>query len=291
MTKCLPIYEFIVWENCNNNCDFCFQRANPKLFNQDQRKQAIENVLKFIDSDQFLKNSHLLIVGGEIFHLTSEQEQETLVDFYNQVINHMKNNDIGLLYINTNLIYEDLTLIKKVLTNFENQNLLDRVRFTTSYDLDGRYKTEEIRQKFINNLKDIRANYPKLHMVANTILTKKVCDLINSGELSIKNLMKDFGCWVNLVPYIVYDKKLSATREAIFNALQAVEEENEGYIAKYVKNLSLDQEKRVYINNNGKYDLCMSEKNKCGHSINFNRYSENGSCYICDLKECFNGLL
>jgi len=291
MSKCMPIYEFIVWENCNNNCEFCFQRANPKLYNQTQRKQAIENVLSFIESDQFLKGSHLLIVGGEIFHLNSLSDQVVLFDFYNHIIDYMKNNTIELLYINTNLIYEDLTLLKKVLDNFESQGLLSRVRFTTSYDLDGRYKTEEIRQIFIKNLKEIRRVYSDLHMVANTILTKKVCDLINSGNLSIKNLMEDFGCWVNLVPYIVYDKKLSASREDIFNALQAVEEENEGYISKYVQNLSLDQEKRVYINNNGKYELCMSEKNKCGHSINFNRYSENGSCYICDLKECFNGLL
>ena len=27
-----PIYEFLVWDNCSNNCQFCHQRNNPRNF-------------------------------------------------------------------------------------------------------------------------------------------------------------------------------------------------------------------------------------------------------------------
>jgi biotin synthase-like enzyme len=37
-----PIYEFLLWNNCNNNCKFCFQRKDPRLYNLFER----ENILK-----------------------------------------------------------------------------------------------------------------------------------------------------------------------------------------------------------------------------------------------------
>ena len=87
MKFCKPIYEFIVWENCNNNCQFCFQRKNPKILNEQERYKALDNVINFIESDKFEKGSHLLIVGGEIFHITSEFEQIHFIEFYKKIKN------------------------------------------------------------------------------------------------------------------------------------------------------------------------------------------------------------
>ena len=291
MIQCKPIYEFIVWENCNNNCRFCFQRKNPKIYNKEQRELILGQVLDFIESDKFIKGSHLLVVGGEIFHLI--EDKDTLEAFYDKVIEYMKNDIIDLLYINTNLIYKDLSLLITILNNIKEEDLLNRVRFTTSYDIDGRFKTEEDAHRFINNVKDIRKSYPELHMVVNTILTKKVCQLLTNTlyNISIKRLMQEFDCWVNLIPYIIYDENMAPSRNEIFEALQTVEDENEGYIKQYINNLDLDQEKKVFINKGDNFELCQSDEADCGHSINFKRYSTNGSCYICDLKRCFNGYL
>ena len=105
--NCKPVYEFLLWDNCNNHCKFCWQRENPRLFNKSQREIILNNVIKFINSNKFKKDSHILIVGGEIFDNPSDFE--LLDTFFCQILEFMINGTIDLLYINTNLIYKDLT--------------------------------------------------------------------------------------------------------------------------------------------------------------------------------------
>ena len=73
------IYEFLVWDNCTNNCSFCFQRKNPRLFNHTQRKIILQKTLDFINSEKFIKGNHVLICGGEIFD--KSQDSKILLDF------------------------------------------------------------------------------------------------------------------------------------------------------------------------------------------------------------------
>jgi hypothetical protein len=52
----------------------------------------------------------------------------------------MNNNIIDLLYINTNLIYENMSILFNFLDLIKNNNLFNRLKFTTSFDLQGRFK-------------------------------------------------------------------------------------------------------------------------------------------------------
>ena len=85
-------------------------------------------------------------------------------------------------------------------------------------------------------------------MVVNTILTKEVCRLLTTAEYKwdIKRAMEDWGCWINLIPYIIYDDKLTPKRSDIFDALLRVDEQIDGYLKRYIENLDLDQDKYVY---------------------------------------------
>lgn len=277
-----PIYEFLVWDNCNNNCAFCFQRDNPRIFNKQKRKEILDEVLSFIHGDKFIKGSHILICGGEIFD--KPQDFLQLNDFFNKIIDLMNKNIIDLLYINTNLIYKNLEGLNFLLKNIKENNLFDRLKFTSSYDLEGRFKTEESRNLMLSNLKWINNNYPECKIVVNTILTKQVCNAIISNTFSLKNFMQEYKCWINLIPYIIHDKKLSATRNEIFKTLKYVDKENPGYLEYYIPNMSITQEKWLYMYKDNMFQFCSCEMAECGHSINFKRYSEKGTCFCCDLK-------
>ena len=64
-----PVYEFLLWDNCNNNCTFCHQRNDPRIFDVDEQKQILYKTLRFIkDESRFISGSHVLLVGGELFH-------------------------------------------------------------------------------------------------------------------------------------------------------------------------------------------------------------------------------
>ena len=280
-----PIYEFLVWDNCSNNCKFCFQRKNPRLFNHDERKVILDEVINFINSDKFIKNSHILICGGEIFD--KPNDYDILIPFFTKICDLMISNDIDLLYINTNLIYKNIKILTDFLNLIKEYKLFNRLKFTSSYDLEGRFKNKDDENIMLNNLLYIKKIYPECNIVVNTILTKKVCNDIINGSYNIQSFMNTYKCWVNLIPYIIYDKKLSASRNDIFKALKIINNQSEGYLQKYIPNMSIEQEKWLYLYKDNEFQFCSCKISDCGHAVNFKKYSENGTCFCCDLKEIF----
>lgn len=283
---CKPVYEFLLWDNCNNNCSFCWQREQPRLYNQTTRSIILDEVIKFINSDKFVKGSHILVCGGEIFD--KPKDCQILNNFFKKIVSLMLSNVIDLLYINTNLIYKDLTSLKFLLDLIKSNHLFDRLRFTTSYDIEGRFKKEEDKQLMLSNLKWINITYPECQIVTNIILTKQLCKSILSETFSVKFFMTVYNCWVNLIPYIVLNNDLTADRNLIFKTLLKVDNENEGYIKRYIKNLDLSQDKLLYMYKDNQFIFCSCDNDTCGHSINFKKYSDNNSCFICDLKKVFH---
>ena len=286
------IYEFLVWDNCNNNCQFCWQRETPRVYNNDQRGKILQETINFIKSDdKFEFGSHVLICGGEIFD--KPQDFPALTEFFNTIKQFMIEGRIELLYINTNLIYRDQHGVLGMLHNLsmtpKDVDLMSRIRFTTSYDIAGRFHNESDRQLMLSNFKYIADKYPKIHKVVNTILTKPACEAILSGEFDVKHFMDTYNCWVNLVPYIVLDDKLTADRSMIFKTLQTVDDQCPGYLEKYVPNMAIKQEKWLYMYKDGNYQFCSCAIADCGHSINFNKYCKEGTCFCCDLESVFYG--
>lgn len=289
MTKYKPIYEFLVWDNCNNNCSFCFQREEPRLFDTNTRSFILDEVITFIKSDNFIKDSHVLICGGEIFD--KPQDFNKQFEFFTKIISFMNKGIIDLLYINTNLIYKDLTGVCFLLNLISKNNLFERLKFTTSYDLKGRFKNKKSEELMLTNLKYISNTYSQCNTVVNVILTKQVCEAILSNRFKLSTFMKEYKCWINLIPYIVLDNTLTASRNSIFKALRQVDLDVPGYLAKYIPNMSIEQEKWLYMYKNNKFEFCSCKIDECGHSTNFKRYSSKRSCFCCDLKEIFSDVI
>ena len=281
------IYEFLVWDNCNNNCQFCWQREKPRLYNHNMRSSILNDVIEFIKSDRFVKGSHILVCGGEIFDKPTDFQ--ILSTFFSVIIQFMKQGIIDLLYINTNLIYININGVYDLLEQLKEAGLIERIRFTTSYDIEGRFKSERDRSIMLTNLETIGQKYPNMYIVANTILTKPACEAILTGKFNIKEFMEHNNCWVNLIPYIVLDDKLTADRNMIFNTLRKVEEQVPGYLSRYVPNMAIKQEKWLYMYKDGDFQFCSCKVSEdCGHSVNFKKYCKEGTCFCCDLEEVFN---
>ena len=275
------IYEFLVWDNCNNNCQFCWQREKPRLYNHNMRSSILNDVIEFIKSDKFVKGSHILVCGGEIFDKPTDFQ--ILSTFFSVIIQFMKQGIIDLLYINTNLIYININGVYDLLEQLKEAGLIERIRFTTSYDIEGRFKSERDRSIMLTNLETIGQKYPNMYIVANTILTKPACEAILTGKFNIKEFMEHNNCWVNLIPYIVLDDKLTADRNMIFNTLRKVEEQVPGYLSRYVPNMAIKQEKWLYMYKDGEFQFCRCKVSEdWGHSVNCKKYCREGTCFCCD---------
>ena len=219
MNKIVDMNEFLLWANCSNNCKFCWQKKinNPEcLLTSEEKIRAIDRAELKINQ---LQESDILIVGGEVFEVISQNVTLRLLKFFDSLAQGCEENKIRFLYINTNLIYEDLTIINYICNKFK--SMPEKLKFTTSYDLEGRYSSEDKKSLFLNNLKKITNTYPAINIVVNTILTKQVCN----NNFSVKNFTEKYKVrLVNLIPYIpiYYGDSLTPSLGEIVNKLKKI---------------------------------------------------------------------
>ena len=281
-----PIFQFLVWDNCKNNCKFCFQRDCPTVLSRSEREKSLEAVIDFLKSDRFISGSHILVCGGQIFDQPSDFK---LLDwFFTQITTMMLAKHIDLLYLNTNLIYSDLCSVQSVLQKINANGLAQRLRFTTSYDLAGRFKSQSDRELMLANLKKIGQICQDIRPVVNIIMTKDLCQSILRDQLDIFEMMRQLNCLVNLVPYIIHQQSLAPSRNLVLKTLAHLRAIDQQFIQDYIRNITLMQEKKLYKWQSGQLQYCSCGLLQCGHSENFKRWSTAGTCFCCDIRQLFN---
>ena len=282
-----PVYEFLLWDNCNNHCKFCFQRDKCKDLTSKQKTSSLKRMRQFLESDKFKTGSHILLVGGEIFDDVSDDLKDCWWETVNYLGKKMNSKEIDLLYVNTNLLYEDLTLLEYLFNIIQYYGLWQRLKFTTSYDLVGRFANKRREKLFLDNLKLIKQQYPECNIVVNTILMKETCEQIINDKFNPKKFCDEYQCDINLIPYIVYTEDLSATPSQMIKALMHTDYLIDGYFGRYYHNMNLDQDKYLYKYNpsTDSFDYVSCGKSECGHSENFKKVLPDGKCWVCALRE------
>ena len=298
------IYEFLLWNTCKNNCKFCHQKANkgrfPGKFPEDEGKyESIKLVEKYIKEGNCKDGSDILMMGGELFDTKlSEKTERAFIQLIDTIFTRLHNRKVFHFYFNSNLIYEDMSLLYKVLDRFFNfehfcknghwkcfvpENL---VYFTTSYDIAYRYRTEEDKHLVERNLKELSKRYPNLTKTANFILTDKGCEfLLNNPEFP-REFQDEYGCRLNPIPYIILDPAMAAPRKTVQQTLLALNYVDPYFLETYIKNMNANRE-RILLEYDGTKLINASSKNaSCGHNENFRRvYKDDSRCFICD---CMN---
>lgn len=309
-TICKPVCEMILWNNCSNHgaCAFCWQQGkkNPFKFLEDKKKLDSINKARLFIADHFIpsgewleddfiiKNpdmtgNHLLFVGGELFDIDNLEVNNQLDELLGRIVWAMEKNYIDLFYINTNLIYESSWVLDNLLSRIVDTGLHERLRFTTSWDAEGRFNTPEKKQLFLSNLTRIRQEYPDIQIVVNMILTKPLCEhILNENENFVRDFQNFYGVRVNTIPYIVLTEHLAPTKEMVLKTLLALDRSMAGYLEEYVRNFSLDQAKEIYEYNSKDdgYVYTSADHSECGHYENFRKYcSDSDTCFICDIQK------
>ena len=282
--KIVDMNEFLLWSNCPNSCKFCWQKKinNPNcILNEREMISSIKRAKERISNLPF---GDILLVGGEIFGTKNREVNDAMLDLILFIRDRIREQKIRYLYINTNLLYDYMFLIKNLCESFA--GIEDTLKFTTSYDPEGRFANKEAKLQFDLNLKTITAAYPKINIVVNTILTKKVCN----SAFSVKKFCEEYKVrLVNLIPYIPieYGDSLTPTYGEIVSKLLETDREIPGYLEGYIRNFDLDQAKILWEYHKDIDDFveCTAEYLPCGHNKNFTKILKNRECFICKLKE------
>ena len=285
------VFEFILWPNCKNNCKFCWQKQQIKegkqhLLSPSEKARSIIEVIHFLQSDKLEYGSHVLLVGGELFDSHEvDTELNCLLQF---CIGLMIIGKIDLLYINTNLIYKirEKSPLMTFLSTIEEFDLFNRLHFTTSFDLDGRFN-EDSKTLMLNNLGILQFRFKKLQSVTNIILTNTTCSAILNKSFDYLAFEEKYTTHIHPIPYIELNSELTPERIQIIQTLQYIDSIKPGFIADYLMRMDLNQDKRLYMFDGSHLVNVSAPLSECGHSSNFKLYTKSHSCFICDMKEVF----
>lgn len=282
----VPMKEFLLWSNCPNNCQFCWQRKMDKAETNLTEEEKLQAISAVRDEIATLPYSDILIVGGEVYCSHSQAVNNALKGLFEFIKERIDNGLTRFMYANSNLIYDDLSVVTGLLDTFAGAE--DKLKFTTSYDVYGRYSDEAHRQTFLNNLAYLTQHYPNIHPVVNCILTSQMCDHIMGGSFNINSFVETYGlAFVNMIPYIPVEQGdiMTPTWSQVTGALTYIETFAPHYLHNYVYQLDFHQDRvlKEYHKSEG-FVACTSEYLECGHNSNYTRATDDGTCYVCKMK-------
>ena len=305
--------EFIVWSNCANNCQFCWQRLlddQTTRLDSEHKVKCLENCRRILDSEG--QNCDVLVVGGEAYSDQGEAVNAQLKKVFNKIADKVRKGDIRYFYANTSLTYENKVNLIALFEAFK--GIEDHLKFTTSYDLAGRFDrdtnksvansdssgachTENKEALVRKNLEFIYKNYPDVNIVVNTIITNAVYKAIfpkdGSEPYNPFWFMGEYPntvVWVNLIPYIPIkgDNSLDAKFSETVKVLEKANSIIPGYFKRYVEEFDISQDKRLYEYHSDKGFIENTAPDMpCGHNKNFSLVNRDGGCYICKLKDYY----
>ena len=189
--------QFVLWNECRTGCLFCLNRYQKPI----DKLKVISFVKQKLNTDEVKNEIDFGLMGGEFFdnqldNKTVKQEFYELFPIIKQRIDEKR---IGRLLITTALIFDR----NKQLVDFlEYLKSLDLIKYTvlcTSYDTIYRFRNENAKKIWDDNMKFLKAEYPDLRLHTEIIVTKNFIESVLCGEFDIVKFKKYYHTAVDYI--------------------------------------------------------------------------------------------
>lgn len=286
------LLQYNLWLNCNQRCAFCYQGSNPRRFSEEEKTKSLRRFLSILKDDDFMSSyDDVAIIGGEIFDNKFTNENERLYfECLSIIRDKMKHNKLRSFNMNTNLLYEDMSMLTKTLDFFG--DLQNRLHVVTSYDVKYRFHTENSRLLFLSNLSKIDKEYPKVNKTVQSVVSSFFIDDVLNGRFDINQFEQKYHCEYNLNNVIHSDlvdrlgKDFFPKRDEYIKFLFFLKKTNLKLLQRF--NVDKDDKDFIYCDpETDKIRVANSMKLKrlsCGHYETYLMYSDCDKCTLCDTR-------
>ena len=294
------VLQYSVWANCCNSCDFCL-RKERKPYSKEKQLHRLERIKKNLDyidwQDKFSDGISLL--GGELYYIEDKELQESFLELIDMIIEKVlkKSPNPNVKYSTvTNGLYNPDFLIK-VLDKIVDACGTKALDLNFSYDIRYRYKSEEDRQKVIDNVNLIHNRY-NYCIGIQMILTQYVVNKWKKGSDIVKNLyeLMPGNQLCLLYPHPIHTGKqlddFFFSRKDLFDFLSWLKV---SYYHEYASFMHSTKNSATYkwtgLKDIHKDSVTTQPKltdgkeiiTECGHSELYRCYSDSDKCMLCDL--------
>lgn len=194
-------YDFIAFKECNNNCTFCFQKntQNTVFIDQDDVLRRFDILLEHVKQNHSsYKEVYIDMTGGELFFMPNLLHMYKTIFDKIYVLKQEIQKPIRCL-LGTNLLYNDLSIVKDLITYIRNDLDADLLRGVfTSFDIVGRFRTiDKVELHRKNTIEMMSWLYErKIYFAAVSVLTKDAIRAFinpnNELECRIKEIYDEY---------------------------------------------------------------------------------------------------
>lgn len=186
------LIQYELWMDCNHHCPFCYNKNQP---NEKDKLGLLERIKDKLRGPEVKEFNTIGLIGGEIFDpdiYGSEEVKESFVDLCSMCMDALVENNMRVFYLATNLLYEDTSVLYRVLEMADKRGIINKICVCTSWDTKYRFKNKEQELLWEKNMLDLHEKYPTLLLHVESILTQWYVDSVLSGEFDIKAFCEKF---------------------------------------------------------------------------------------------------
>lgn len=328
MSNDIAAIQFELWQDCDNNCEFCYLKKNRILTSVEQKIENINKVLSIIRDDKLMTEYNAVaLIGGEFFQGQLNSLDNSLYSKFMELIGELKwqlsMNKIRQVWITASLLSPDvhhLFSVLDALTSIElNEN--QKIILCTSWDTKGRFHTQEQLDSWYQHVAYISNRFSKIEVHVQTIMTQEFIDDILENGWEWYDKIGNNKVSVDFKPPFIATADIEFGKTTLSEYMETIQKTKEEFPAKffiddrnkYLKFLQMvaerfgvDALKRFgdptirskSINHldlgtkiDNRFDVDSIENVECGHPIDSYCYLNDNHCCRCDAQNLYETMV
>ena len=183
--------QFELWQNCDNNCDFCYTKLNRINCTPEQQIENMHKAREIIEKE-ISKYNAVALIGGEFFQgqLRTPEVKEEFFNLIRYINSLLDDGTIEEVWLAATLTRPNQSDLHETLDLFTNTS---KVLISTSYDTAGRYHLPNGKEIWLNNLKTLKEKYPDLTCHTQTIVTQAFIEETLNEETNMIPRILEYG--------------------------------------------------------------------------------------------------
>jgi hypothetical protein len=167
--------------------------------------------MDILNSDEIENYNEVGFIGGEFFNGEINGIKE---EFY-KVFEKVSSLNFDKIYITATLIYDINIWLIPFLNYLKELNILDKVMICSSFDTMYRFKSQEEKELWKDNMKLLKQLFPVITLHTEIILTEAFMESVLNDEFNIDNFRNYFDCGLDFIEPssgLFYKDKVDASK-------------------------------------------------------------------------------
>ena len=308
-------FQYELWQECNNLCDFCFLGKENRKTKTEIKIQNLKKLLDYLNDKDFISQyDNISLIGGEFFQgqLEDPEVKKLFLEVIQKIYDFLDEKHERSSWIAATLTIgeqKDLYDILELYSHTKSYQELDKTDdyglwICTSFDTIGRFHTKEAKENWKYHMKQISVLYPKIKKNTCSILTNDFMEQYNKGVFTLENFCQEYNTQMFLKQpdhgAFPTNEEMEKRVPGFFpkrkTGLKFLSKlyQNEPRFIEHLMNVNLRSDLLVKNGNDGQETDCERYKDAlneygddntapCGHSTYYQCYVDSDACIKCDL--------